>query len=128
SIQERIKHLQKIKAKAKKSTQNNEAVHQAQQPKSLKPFGKREYEHTLPFSLLDYLELVEWTGRHVHSKKKAHILKRMPDILASLRIEESDWLDRVKNYSNHYGNFVGSQTVLRAHAAKNDMNWYKGVG
>ncbi|WP_187301384.1 transposase [Pseudoalteromonas luteoviolacea] len=128
SIQERIKHLQNAKAKAKKSNQNNKTSHQTKQPNSLKPFGAREHENTLPFSLLDYLELVDWTGRHVHRKKRGYIPKNIPNILVSLRIEETVWLDRALSFGSDYGNFAGSQTVLRAHAAKNDMNWYKGVG
>ncbi|WP_230851854.1 hypothetical protein [Pseudoalteromonas luteoviolacea] len=52
----------------------------------------------------------------------------MPNILVSLSIEEATWLDRIQSFGSHYGNFAGSQTALRAHAAKNDMNWYKGVG
>ncbi|MBQ4875699.1 transposase [Pseudoalteromonas luteoviolacea] len=128
SIKERIKHLQYSKESAKKSNQNNKTGYQAKQPKSLQQFGKTEHEHTLPFTLMDYLELVDWTGRHVHPKKKGYIPKSMPSILVSLKIEEAAWLDRVQNFGNHYGNFAGSRTVLREHAAKNDVNWYKGVG
>ncbi|MCF6443095.1 transposase [Pseudoalteromonas luteoviolacea] len=128
SIQERIRHFKNVKPNAQKSNKNNEAAYQIKQPKSLKRFGKREHENTIPFSLIDYLELVDWTGRHVHPKKKGFIPKNVPDILVSLRIEEATWLDRVQNYGTHYGNFAGSKTVLRAHAAKNDVSWYKGVG
>ncbi|MCF6443080.1 transposase [Pseudoalteromonas luteoviolacea] len=128
SIQERIRHFKNAKPNAQKSNQNNENAHQIKQPKSLKSFGTREYENTIPFSLLDYLELVDWTGRHVHPNKKGFIPKNVPDILVSLRIEEVTWLDRVQNYGTHYGNFAGSKTVLRAQAAKNDVSWYKGVG
>ncbi|KKE84626.1 hypothetical protein N481_25790, partial [Pseudoalteromonas luteoviolacea S4047-1] len=60
SIQERIRHFKNSKSNAKKSNLN-EAKCQAKQPKSLKPFGTRESENTLPFSLIDYLELVDWT-------------------------------------------------------------------
>ncbi|MDK1285756.1 transposase [Pseudoalteromonas umbrosa] len=128
SIQERIRHFKNSKENAKKSNQNNEATHQIEQPKSLKSFGTREYENTIPFSLLDYLDLVDWTGRHVHPKKKGYIPKCTPNILVSLSIEKATWVDRIQNFGSHYGSFAGSQTVLRAHAAKNDINWYKGVG
>ncbi|KZN41163.1 hypothetical protein [Pseudoalteromonas luteoviolacea] len=98
------------------------------QPTSLKPFGGREQEHTLPFSLLGYLKLVDWTGRYIHSKEKGYMSKDVPHVLASMKIEVTTWLDRVQNYGTRYGNFAGSETVLRVHAAKNDVNWYKGVG
>ncbi|WP_196760696.1 transposase [Pseudoalteromonas luteoviolacea] len=127
SIQERIKHFKNTKSNSKKSNPN-EAKSYVKQPKSLKPFGAREHVNTIPFSLLDYLELVDWTGRHVHPKKKGSVRKGIPKILESLKIEELTWLERGQNYGTYYGNFAGSQTVLRAHAAKNDMNWYKGVG
>ncbi|KID56501.1 transposase [Pseudoalteromonas luteoviolacea] len=127
SIQERIQHFKNTKSNAKKSNLN-EAKSQVKQPKSLKPFGAREHANTIPFSLIDYLELVDWTGRHVHSNKRGYIPKSMPNILVSLKIKEVTWLDRIQNFGRHYGNFAGSQTVLRTHAAKNDVNWYKGVG
>ncbi|KZN47090.1 transposase [Pseudoalteromonas luteoviolacea] len=127
SIQERIRHFKNSKENAKKSNLN-EAKSQAKQPKSLKPFGEREHANTIPFSLTDYLELVDWTGRHIHPKKRGYIPTSMPNILVSLKVEEVTWLDRIQSFGSHYGNFAGSQTVLRAHAAKNDVNWYKGVG
>ncbi|MCF6441748.1 transposase [Pseudoalteromonas luteoviolacea] len=127
SIQERIKHFKNTKSNSKKSNPN-EAKSHVKQPKSLKPFGAREHVNTIPFSLIDYLELVDWTGRHVHPKKKGYIPKCTPNILVSLSIEEATWLDRIQSFGSHYGNFAGSQTVLRVHAAKNDVNWYKGVG
>ncbi|MCF6442934.1 transposase [Pseudoalteromonas luteoviolacea] len=128
SIQERIKHLQKTEENANDSKQNNGAAYHTKQPQTLKPFGTREQENTIPFSLLDYLELVDWAGRHVHQQRKGYISKNVPSILVSLRIEETTWLDRIQSFGSHYGNFAGSQTVLKAHAAKNDVNWYKGVG
>ncbi|KKE85586.1 hypothetical protein N481_16460 [Pseudoalteromonas luteoviolacea S4047-1] len=123
SIQERIKQLQSNNVYVK-----SEITHQVKQPKSLKPFGIRDHARTLPFSLLDYLKLVEWTGHHIHTEKNRHILKGTPNILKLLKIGGATWLEVIKNYSNHYGHFVGSKTVLRAHAAKNDVSWYKGVG
>lgn len=86
------------------------------------------HEHTLPFSFLDYLELLDWAGRHVHQKKAGYISTNTPSIFESLKIEVATWLDGVQNFGAHFGNFAGSQTILRAHAAKNDVNWYKGVG
>ncbi|KZX01709.1 transposase [Pseudoalteromonas luteoviolacea] len=129
SIQERIKQFQSSKSKANaKKLNQNETEPQTKQPLSLKPFGERECEHTIPFSLLDYFELVDWAGRHIDPKKKGFIPKDIPHVLLSLEVEEMTWLDRVQNYGNHYGSFAGSKNVLRAHAAKNDVNWYKGVG
>ncbi|ESP93722.1 transposase [Pseudoalteromonas luteoviolacea] len=127
SIQERIKQFQSSKANVKKPDQNETEPH-IKQPTSLKPFGGREQEHTLPFSLLGYLKLVDWTGRYIHSKEKGYMSKDVPHVLASMKIEVTTWLDRVQNYGTRYGNFAGSQNVLRVHAAKNDVNWYKGAG
>ncbi|KZN35067.1 hypothetical protein N483_24300 [Pseudoalteromonas luteoviolacea NCIMB 1944] len=127
SIQERIEHFKNTKSNAKK-IESKQQYRTPNQPKSLKPFGVREHENALPFSLLDYLELVDWTGRHVHPKKRGYISNSMPSILVSLRIEKATWLNRVQSFRSYYGNFAGSQTTLRIHAAKNDVNWYKGVG
>ncbi|KZN68258.1 hypothetical protein N473_07480 [Pseudoalteromonas luteoviolacea CPMOR-1] len=125
SIQERLKQFQSAKSKESKQ---NEKVQDSVQPIALQPFGTREQAHTLPFSLLDYFDLVDWTGRHVHPEKKGYIPKNTPNILTLLNIDEKAWLDKIQNYGTQYGNFVGSKTALQAHAAKNDANWYKGVG
>jgi len=45
----------------------------------------------IPFEWLDYLELVDWSGRVVHPKKKGFINRRQPPILRRLGLDEFSW-------------------------------------
>ena len=46
----------------------------------------------IPFTLSDYLQLVDWTGRLVHQNKKGFIAHDLPPILARLKIPADQWL------------------------------------
>jgi len=41
----------------------------------------------IPFTLSDYLELVDWSGRIIREDKKGHIPEHLPDILQRLDID-----------------------------------------
>lgn len=45
------------------------------------------------YSLSDYLQLVDWTGRAIRDDKRGHIFKRLPPILIRLGIPIKDWLN-----------------------------------
>ncbi|MDK2596566.1 transposase [Pseudoalteromonas obscura] len=127
SIQERLKQFEVSRA-GSSPQKHREAERNPSQPKLLKPFGSCNKGNTLPFSLLSYFSLVDWTGRHIYLKQSGYIEKEDSDILVLLNIKEATWLDMVKSYGRHYANFVGARSKLKAHAAKNDVSWYKGVG
>jgi len=42
--------------------------------------------------LMDYIELVEWSGRQIQNKKKGAIAATLPPILNRLGIESDNWL------------------------------------
>jgi REP element-mobilizing transposase RayT len=107
--------------------QNDDSQHH-KQPKQLKPFGGSHIDNALPFKLLDYLELVDWSGRHIHPKKKGYIDKAVPKVLLTLNIEEAVWLEQVQRFRRQFANFAGTSQVLKQQAAKNDAKWYKGTG
>ncbi|CAH9058653.1 hypothetical protein PSECIP111854_02246 [Pseudoalteromonas sp. CIP111854] len=135
SIQERLLHF-KAQIKNSKKAQLNPSQNIPQkgdradisQPAELKPFGGEYIAGSIPFSLLDYLELVDWSGRHVHPKKKGYISHSIPRVLVALNIEETVWLRQVIRFRRQYANFAGSKQALSRQAAKNDVKWYKGAG
>ncbi len=45
----------------------------------------------IPFRLMDYIELVDWTGRRI-SRDKANISGRLPPLLERLNMIQQDWL------------------------------------
>jgi len=58
------------------------------------------------FSLKDYLELVDQTGRIVRDDKKGAIARHLPKIIERLGIDRKTWLNNVtsfeKNYRQHF--------------------------
>ena len=46
----------------------------------------------LPFNLIDYLELVDWTGRIIREDKRGYIKQTALPILERLDVDNNDWL------------------------------------
>jgi len=130
SIKQRINQLKSYQRHLvtmnKQSKSNDYTV--PQQPSDLVPFAGIDDTNDIPFGLQDYLELVEWSGRHIDPKKTGYITSTEPNLLLSLNIEPEDWLESVKNFRRHYGNFAGSEQQLRSCAHRHGHSWYKGVG
>ena len=64
-------------------------------PAQLMPFkhqGKKTHKQQLPFNLIDYLELVDWTGRIVREDKRGYIKQTTPPILERLDVNKQEWL------------------------------------
>jgi REP element-mobilizing transposase RayT len=61
----------------------------------------------LPLSTLEYLELVEWTGRQVVSGK-SQIPDHLPPLLARLSIAADDWLPLATNFGQLFHRVAGS--------------------
>jgi len=52
----------------------------------------------LPFSLLDYFELIDWTGRAIRDDKKGAIPLNIASILQKLGVAEGEWVDNVSHF------------------------------
>ena len=126
SIQLRIKQFKSHQRQAQRHKTKEYSV--PLQPTTLVPFTSVENTNDIPFSLHDYLELVDWSGRHIDPKKTGYIAASEPKILKSLGIEQKDWLEAVQNFRRHYGNFSGEENHLRQCAHQHGQSWYKGVG
>ena len=128
SIQERI-----IQHSAhKKNINNPKANHDfsiQQQPESLLSFiGADNSDDGIPFGLKDYLELVDWSGRHIDLLKEGYITANEPKIIDALQIDEDEWIESVLNFRRQYGSFAGSQNALRHFALAHGHSWHKGTG
>ncbi len=126
SIQERINQYKSHK-KSLKSKNKKQGIKVAAQPGKLLKFGSNQDEKTIPFSLLDYLELADWSGRHIDPKKRGYITNDIPHILSDLEIEKDDWLESIKNFRRQYANFAGERVSLLACAHQHHHSWYKGA-
>ena len=70
----------------------------------------------LPFSLKDYLKLVDWTGRHIRKENKGAINSDKPFILDKFEFSDSHWLYVTKNFESKFRNLVGGLYKLQSAA------------
>ncbi|HEY7772846.1 MAG TPA: hypothetical protein VIC26_06680 [Marinagarivorans sp.] len=79
----------------------------------------------LPFALVDYIELVDWTGRVIRDdtqlhcihaiaglvnpmRQRGHIATTLPPIIDRLGIEQDNWLELTRAFEKNTKTFVGA--------------------
>jgi REP element-mobilizing transposase RayT len=67
----------------------------------------------IPLQLLEYIELVEWTGRAILEKKQGYVENKLPPILDRLQIGSKHWLCLAQNLESRFKGFVGSSYKLK---------------
>nr|WP_236987415.1 transposase [Marinagarivorans cellulosilyticus] len=80
-------------------------------PKNLAQFVGNPREpmpHGLPFTLKDYIELVDWTGRAIRNDKRGYIASTLPPIIDRLGIEPENWLELTGAFEKNTKTFVGT--------------------
>ncbi|ARU54662.1 transposase [Oleiphilus messinensis] len=80
------------------------------QPDYLLPFvgnPRKDQADGLQFSLQNYLELVDWTGRIQRDDKRGSISTALPSILQRLNIDESQWIQLTGKMESLFSTFVG---------------------
>ncbi|WP_444941269.1 transposase [Microbulbifer sp. ZKSA004] len=101
------------------------------QPKSLLPFvgGERlSMPKGLPFQLDHYLELVDWSGRHLDPRKRGCIAENTPPILERLGISPKHWLYLNRNFESRFKGLVGSVKVVQQACSQLNKRWVHGIG
>jgi len=102
-----------------------------QQPQSaipLKPFiASIHTDEGLPFSLKDYLELTNWTGRIVRPDKRGFIKPDTPKILQKLALDEGNWLETLMSFSSQFHTFIGPEDKLKDICQKQAKKWIRGM-
>jgi len=131
SIQERLfGFAQRRKTKAVKSktsgTKNETSV-------VLLPFKggttlKNETQKGLPFSLQDYFELIDWTGRAIRGDKKGAIPADVLPILQKLGVKEVEWVDNVNHFGRRFYRVAGAVEAMRQYSDKIGQWWMQGMG
>ena len=107
SVQLRIKYW-KDKANSSADGRSNE---ESFQPDTLMAFAGNPRQPMPPglhFSLLDYLELVDWSGRAIRDDKRGAIDESTPPILQRLNISSEHWLELCTNFESRFKGLVGS--------------------
>ncbi|CAM2898047.1 transposase [Vibrio rarus] len=92
-----------------------QAAINSEQPKSLLPFIGNEHQNQLKgiaFSLKDYLELVDETGRIIRNDKRGTISKHTEKILSRMALPHENWLKIITNFGALFHGPVGTLSEL----------------
>jgi hypothetical protein len=87
------------------------------------------YSHAIDFKLVDYLELVDYTGRVIRDDKETgSIPEHLAPILTRLQFKPTNWVSLVKNLGKSFSHAVGSEILLLNFAnAKEGRKGLKGI-
>ena len=85
---------------------------------------------TPPLSLseIDYLDLVDWTGRQVRADKRGVIAGSVPSVLRRIGVDTGSWRYQVLGIESRYWRAVGTADALMQKAAELGQYWLKGCG
>jgi len=81
----------------------------------------------IPYRLMDYLELVDWTGRAIRDDKKGYIDEREPRILDKLGFSADIWLKSVGQFSDHFYSHIGTEDQLKTVCLASEKKWIAGI-
>ena len=77
----------------------------------------------IPFSLLDYIELVDWSGRIIREDKRGAISNQRPQLLSILGLDNETWLSLASSFGKDYHGAVGSLEALATYASNTGKRW-----
>ncbi len=89
--------------------------------------GSSLKENGISFTLTDYLELADWTGRIVREDKRGYIKPTTPGILQKLQLDEQTWMDTVQGFSKGFYSFIGPEQQLKSLCQKQNRHWVRGI-
>jgi REP element-mobilizing transposase RayT len=82
----------------------------------------------IPYSYIEYLELVDWSGRAIREDKRGAIDSQLPSILTRLGIDNEEWVIAMQPKGAHqFSRAMGKCDSLRGYAKNLAIKWIKGV-
>jgi len=120
SISQRLKELSPhLDAKT------NEKNHQ---PIPLAKFmGSSQSSDGIAYTLADYLELTDWTGRSKRKDKSGYIPDDEPKIIHKLGINADIWQETVNSFTEHFYTFIGPEDKMNDICLKQKKKWLTGI-
>ena len=81
----------------------------------------------LIFSLVDYCELVDCTGRCIREDKAGYIEHHHNPILARIGLNSEQWLSLTTEFEQHFSTAVGSEHMLQQLKQHTDHQRIRGM-
>tara|TARA_R110002110_G_scaffold404606_1_gene623176 strand:+ start:218195 stop:219166 length:972 start_codon:yes stop_codon:yes gene_type:complete len=122
---------ERIKSSTKQAHKKNKDGVNITQPNSLAPFASKELtsESSAPsidYSLNNYFELVDYTGRILRNDKFGSIPKVLEPILQRIHLCPNTWIDMIKRHRNKFFHAIGGEGCL-INFSKNRARNAKGI-
>ena len=70
--------------------------------------------HGIAYSLKDYCELVDTTGRCIRDDKAGHIDNTQSPILERLGLDSAQWLTLTTEFEKHFCYAAGAEQMMKA--------------
>ncbi len=80
----------------------------------------------LPFSLMDYAKLVDYTGRCIRSDKRGAIAANTPKILQRLKLAPDKWLAAATGIESQFHHAIGPLSSLNQLCERLHQRWLHG--
>ena len=90
--------------------------------------GFRDQGGPLPLRRMEYLELVDWSGRQARHGKRGSIPEELPPIVDRLGFTASNWQREMRYYGRWYFRAVGGLESLEQYCQHLGQKWLKGQG
>jgi REP element-mobilizing transposase RayT len=81
----------------------------------------------IPYTSIDYLQLVDWSGRSIREGKRGQIDAKLPSILSRLNIDPEVWQLAMARKGTILGRAMGRLDLMRLHAATLGQAWIHGL-
>ena len=84
--------------------------------------------HAMGYSLMDYIELVDWAGRSIHPTKQGHIPDHVPPVLNRLGIDHGLFLQCMQGKTRDMTrtNAIGRLEKLQKYAEQLGLKFIRG--
>lgn len=74
-------------------------------------------EH-IPYNLTEYIQLVDWTSRHIKAGRRGFISRDLPPIFERLNIKTTAWIQNCEALERNYYRVIGSVARIREFCEK----------
>ena len=115
SIKRRVEHW-RSSAEQPNRPKNKAKREQSLQPENLHPFVgnlRESMPKGIIFNVVDYLQLVDWTGRQIREDKVGSINSSEAPILKRLSISPEHWVYLCTHFESRFKGLVGSAQSLK---------------
>ena len=92
------------------------------------PFGHKNSKDQMCYDLIDFINLVDWTGREIRGDKKGFINNSLPTLVSQLNITKKRWMDLTQNFERIFSDFASTREMLYLLADQLGQEHLKGVG